>query len=104
MSTNEADKLPKAGELLAAYVQRVRIGLGMSQAQLAQKVGIHLQSVGKIESRKTTQPNSKSETGLFKALQVSRYLEAVCWGTLLAAVQQLKCPNRWTPGTEAELM
>lgn len=75
MFISETDKLPTQrsagggsgccveqaqGEKLTEYVRRVRTALGMSQAQLAHKAGIHLQSVGKIESGKTTRLNSKS--------------------------------------------
>lgn len=78
----------------------------MSQAELAQKAGMHLQSVGKIEAGKTTYLNSKSSAGLSRALQVlAEYLKAVCKGVLVTAVQQLKIyPQYWTPGTEAEQM
>lgn len=63
----------------------------MSQAELARKAGIHLQSVGKIEKGLTTRLNSKSLTGLSRALQIrEEYLEAVCRGVPVAAVQQLE--------------
>lgn len=106
MFISQTDKLPAQGEKLTEYVRRVRTALGMSQAELAQKAGIHLQSVGKIEKGLTTRLNSKSLTGLSRALQISEeYLEAVCRGVPVAAVQQLKiCPNCWIPGTQAELM
>jgi len=104
MSTTETDQLPKPGESLAEYVRRVRIGLSMSQAELARKGGIHLQSVGKIELGKTTRLNSKSVAGLSRALQIPQeYLEAVYRGVPVIAVQQLKiCPHCWIPGSEAE--
>ena len=121
MFISETDKLPTQrsagggsgccveqaqGEKLTEYVRRVRTALGMSQAQLAHKAGIHLQSVGKIESGKTTRLNSKSLAGLSRALQISEeYLEAVCRGVPVTSVQHLKiCPNCWTPGTQAEPM
>lgn len=49
MHINQDSKLPKSGETLAEYVRRMRTALGMSQAELAQRAGMHLQSVGKIE-------------------------------------------------------
>lgn len=106
MSINENNKLPQSGESLAAYVRRVRTELSMSQALLAQKAGIHLQSIGKIEKGLTTRLNSKSKAGLVRVLQIpEEYLEAVCKGVPVTAVQQLKiCPNCWTPGSEAEPM
>lgn len=78
----------------------------MSQAKLATKSSIHLQSVGKIELGKMTRLSSKTKMGLSKALQISEeYLEALCRGVSVTAVQRLKiCPNCWVPGTEAELM
>lgn len=106
MFTNSTDDLPKLGESLAEYVRRVRTRMSMSQAELATRSGIHLQSVGKIESGKTTRLSSKTKAGLSRVLQVSEsYLEAVCKGVPVAAVQHLKfCPNCWVPGSEAEPM
>ncbi|MES1024810.1 helix-turn-helix transcriptional regulator [Gloeocapsa sp. BRSZ] len=46
------------------------MNLKMSQAELAQQAGIHLQSIGKIESGKTMRLNSKSRVGLARALQI----------------------------------
>lgn len=106
MNTNGDDKLPLSGETLADYVRRMRTALGMSQAELAQRAGMHLQSIGKIELGKTTRLNSKSLTGLSNSLQVlAEYLSAVCKGVPVAAVQHLKiCPRCWTPGNQAELI
>jgi transcriptional regulator with XRE-family HTH domain len=106
MFISENSQLPLSGEKLAEYVRRQRTALGMSQTELAQKAGMHLQSVGKIELGKTTRLNSKSLAGLSNALQVlAEYLEAVCKGVPISAVQQLKiCPRCWTPGNQAELM
>ncbi|PSB27693.1 helix-turn-helix domain-containing protein [Chlorogloea sp. CCALA 695] len=100
MHISEDDKLPLSGETLAEYVRRRRAAFGMSQAELAQRAGMHLQSVGKIELGKTTRLNSKSLAGLSKALQVlAQYLEAVSKGVPIAAIQQLKiCPRCWIPG------
>lgn len=94
MPTIEIDNIPQPDETLAEYVWRLRIALGMSQAELAQKAGMHLQSIGKIEAGKTTRLNSKSSAGLSRALQVlEEYLDAVCKGVPVAAMQQLKiCP------------
>ena len=83
------------------------MNLKMSQAELAQQAGIHLQSIGKIESGKTTRLNSKSRVGLARALQIiQEYLDAVCQGVPVSDIgQQLKiCPQCGTPGTEAEPM
>uniref|UniRef100_UPI0030DB4531 helix-turn-helix domain-containing protein n=2 Tax=Cyanobacteriota TaxID=1117 RepID=UPI0030DB4531 len=85
----------------------MRMNLKTSQAELAQQAGIHLQSIGKIESGKTTRLNSKSRVGLARALQIiQEYLDAVCQGVPVSDIgQQLKiCPQCGTPGTEAEPM
>ena len=56
------------------------------QVELAQKAGMHLQSVGEIEAGKKTCLNSKSSAGLSKALQVlEEYLDAVCKGVPVGA-------------------
>ena len=75
--------------------------LGLNQKELAAIAGIHLQSVGKIERGLTTKLSSHSKSGLANALQVPvEYLEAVCHGTPIVAVSQLKfCAPCWTPGT-----
>lgn len=106
MFTNASNRLPKLGESLAEYVRRVRTGMSMSQAELATRSGIHLQSVGKIELGKTTRLSSKTKAGLSRVLQISEEcLESVCKGVPVEALQLLKiCPNCWTPGTEAESM
>ncbi|MGV2827595.1 helix-turn-helix domain-containing protein [Myxosarcina sp. GI1(2024)] len=48
--TIDGEHLPHSGETLAQYLRRRRIGLKISQEQLAQKVGINSLSLGKIES------------------------------------------------------
>ncbi|WP_216595776.1 helix-turn-helix domain-containing protein [Myxosarcina sp. GI1] len=102
--TINSEHLPHSGETLAQYLRRRRIGLKMSQEQMAQKIGIHPQSLGKIESGKTTKLSSKTKTGLSKVLKVSEdTLDAVCRGVFVTEVQYLKiCPQCWIPGTEAD--
>lgn len=106
MSIVTSERVPKLGESLALYVRRVRTELRMSQVQVVEQAGIHLQSLGKIEAGKTSRLAAKTKTGLARALQVPQeYLEAVCLGVPIAAGQQLKlCPNCWVPGAEAEPM
>lgn len=106
MSIVTSERVPNPGESLALYVRRVRTELRMSQVQVVEKAGIHLQSLGKIEAGKTSRLAAKTKTGLARALQVPQeYLEAVCQGVSVSVVQQLKiCSNCWMPGTEAELM
>jgi len=98
------EHLPKNGESLAEYLRRVRAGLKLSQGEMAKKAGVHIQSLGKIESGKTTRLSSKTKSGLARVLGIPEdYLDAVCRGVPLTEVQALKiCPKCWTPGTEAE--
>ena len=74
------------------------------QSEIAQMADIHVQSLGKIESGKTTRLNTKSKTGLSRVLGISQdYLDAICKGVPLANVQTLSfCPKCWSPGTQAD--
>ena len=54
MNTLEMNRAPQPQESLAEYIRRVRIELGLSQRELAEGAGIHLQSVGKLERGKTS--------------------------------------------------
>lgn len=97
---------PASGESLATYVRRVRMGMGLSQKELAEKAGIHPQSVGKIERGQTTRLKQKPKTGLALALAVPEdYLEAACKGKSVDAIATLKfCPQCWLPGTPPDPM
>ncbi|MEO1069706.1 MAG: helix-turn-helix domain-containing protein, partial [Cyanobacteria bacterium J06638_6] len=97
---------PASGETLAAYVQRGRMNLGLSQKELAEKAGIHPQSVGKIERGQTTRLKQKPKSGLAHALSIPvEYLDAVCQGRTLEAIADLKfCPQCWMPGTPPDPM
>ena len=99
-----SESLPKLEETLADYVARRRRRLSLSQAQLAKKAGIHVQTLGKIESGKTDRLATKTKSGLARALSTpEHYLEALVRGVEVTQVQPLKiCPQCWTPGTEAE--
>ncbi len=101
MHLSKQDWTPASGESLATYVRRVRIGLGLSQKELAEKAEIHPQSVGKIERGQTTRLKQKPKTGLALALEIpEEYLEAVCKGKPVDAIATLKfCPQCWVPGT-----
>ena len=90
---------PTPGETLAAYVQRGRMSLGLSQKELAEKAGIHPQSVGKIERGQTTRLKQKPKSGLAHALGISvDYLDAVCQGRPVEEIAALKfCPQCWVP-------
>jgi DNA-binding XRE family transcriptional regulator len=104
MNTLETQPAPHPQETLADYIQRVRIHLGLSQRALAERAGIHLQSVGKLERGKTAKLNRKTQSGLAYALQIPiEYLEAVERGLDIALTPTLKfCPQCWTPGTPPE--
>nr|WP_199318338.1 helix-turn-helix domain-containing protein [Leptolyngbya sp. FACHB-541] len=97
---------PTPQETLADYVRRVRTSLGLSQRELADKAGVHLQSVGKIERGQTTRLNQKPKSGLAYALGIPvEYLDAVCKGVAVEAIASLKfCPNCWTSGTPPDPM
>jgi DNA-binding XRE family transcriptional regulator len=100
------DLAPASGESLAAYVRRVRASLGLSQKELAEKAGIHPQSVGKIERGQTTRLKQKPKMGLALALGIpEEYLEAVCIGKTVDGISTLKfCPQCWVPGTFPDVM
>jgi len=102
----EQNLIPATGETLAVYVRRVRMSLGLSQKELAEKAGIHLQSVGKIERGQTTRLNQKPKSGLAYALNIPvEYLDAVCKGIAVEAIASLKfCPTCWVPGTPPDPM
>jgi len=106
MNLSEQNLAPTPEETLAAYVRRVRIRLGLSQKELAEKAGIHLQSVGKIERGQTTRLNQKPKSGLAYALGIpAEYLDAVCKGVSVEAIASLKfCPTCWVPGTPPDPM
>lgn len=97
---------PNPEETLANYVRRVRISLGISQKELAERAGLHLQSVGKIERGQTTRLKQKPKSGMAHALGIPmEYLDAVCKGVAVEAIAALKfCPQCWMPGTPPDPM
>ena len=99
-------EFPELNESLASYVQRVRQLLRLSQQEVAQIAGIHLQSLGKIERGLTKRLNHKTLKGLALALQVPlEYLDALSKGIPVVATTSLKfCPLCWTPGTTPDPM
>jgi transcriptional regulator with XRE-family HTH domain len=104
--SNPEDKIPQANESLGDYIRRLRTNLGLSQQEMAEKADIHVQSVGKIESGKTTRLNSKTKVGLVRVLGIAQeYLDAVCRGVPVVEVQKIKmCPKCWTPNSDAEII
>ena len=97
---------PNREETLANYVRRVRTSLGLSQKELAERAGLHLQSVGKIERGQTTRLKQAPKSGLAYALSIPvEYLDAVCKGVAVDAIASLKfCPHCWVPGTPPDPM
>jgi transcriptional regulator with XRE-family HTH domain len=104
MNTLEADTIPAPNETLANYIRRIRVSLGLSQKELANKAGIHLQSLGKVERGKTARFNRKTQNGLANALGIpDEYLEAISKGVAVNHATVLKfCPECWRPGTAPE--
>lgn len=102
----EEDNAPSPEEALAEYIRRIRTGLALSQKALAEKSGLHLQSLGKIERGKTTRLNQKSRRALAAALEVrEEYLEKLSGGVTTQPVQTIKiCPNCWISGSAPEAM
>ncbi|WP_449415978.1 helix-turn-helix domain-containing protein [Phormidium nigroviride] len=98
--------LPSLNESLASYVLRVRQQLRLSQQEVSQIAGIHLQSLGKIERGLTKRVNQKTLKGLALALQVPfDYLDALSKGLPVATTTALKfCPSCWMPGTTPDPM
>jgi transcriptional regulator with XRE-family HTH domain len=101
MNTLEIDNIPAPNETLASYIRRIRVSLSLSQKELADKAGIHLQSLGKMERGKTARFNRKTQNGLAYALGIPvEYLEGIGKGVAVNQVTALKfCPECWRPGT-----
>ncbi len=97
---------PNADESLGQYLRRLRLHRGLSQADVVELAGIHLQSLGKIERGRTLKLNHKTCSGLAYALNVPKeYLESVGRGVAVDVPSALKfCPSCWTVGTAPESM
>ena len=101
MHTLASANSPQSDESLSSYLRRIRTEKGMSQKDLANVAGIHLQSLGKIERDRTTRLNKKTLQGLAYALSIPvEYLDAVNKGIPVESSSLLKfCPSCWIPGT-----
>ncbi|KFF41823.1 MAG: putative transcriptional regulator, partial [Candidatus Atelocyanobacterium thalassa isolate SIO64986] len=97
---------PEDGETLAMYVKRCRILLKLTQSEMAKKVNINTQSLGKIESGKTQSLNSKTRIGLAEVLNVPETcIDAICRGVKNIPEEIPKiCPQCWFPGHNLETM
>jgi transcriptional regulator with XRE-family HTH domain len=109
MYSNENDKIPKPTasgktESLDSYIKRLRLSLHLSQQELAERAGIHLHSIGKLERGTRQRLNQKTKNGLAAALDIpTEYLEAVSQGRPIdVAIIKKFCPNCWVPGTQPE--
>ena len=72
---------PENGETLATYIKRCRIYLKLTQSEMAGKININTQSLGKIESGKTQRLKRKTKTGLAKVLEIPEtYIDSICRG------------------------
>ncbi|MEL7225501.1 MAG: helix-turn-helix domain-containing protein, partial [Cyanobacteria bacterium J06576_12] len=102
----KSSNIPKPGESLGDYVHRLRSALGMSQQAVAEKSGIHAQSIGKIERGRTTVLKAKTKRGLAYALDVPEaHLEAAAKGIAVEETGALKfCPQCWQPGNAPDPM
>lgn len=98
MYTFATDSTPTTDETLAQYLQRRRSTLGLSQQELATQVGIHVQSLGKIERGKTSHLNRRTCRGLATALAIPvATLEALCKGQAPPPVTLKICAHCWKP-------
>uniref|UniRef100_B8HMV9 Transcriptional regulator, XRE family n=1 Tax=Cyanothece sp. (strain PCC 7425 / ATCC 29141) TaxID=395961 RepID=B8HMV9_CYAP4 len=106
MYPSEQANAPNPDETLAQYIRRIRLSLGLSQKEVADKAGIHLQSLGKIERGHTTRLNQKPKRGLAYALGLPiEYLDAASKGVAVSTNTTLRfCPQCWTPGTTPDPM
>ena len=102
----KSSTVPKPGESLADYVHRLRSALGISQQAVADKSGIHAQSIGKIERGHTTVLKAKTKRGLAYALDVPEaHLEAAAKGIAVEETGALKfCPQCWQPSNAPDPM
>lgn len=106
MSVLSGDVAPKPTEPLGRYIQRIRDSLSLTQAELSQKAGVHVQTIRKIESGVTSRLNQKAKSGLAAALSIPQeYLDAVVKQVPIETVTTRKfCPKCWTPGTTLDPM
>jgi DNA-binding XRE family transcriptional regulator len=106
MYITDLSKAPKPQETLANYIKRLREEARLSQRELAEAAGLHLQSLGKLERGKTSRLNQKTKQGLELALNIPQeYLDAVCQGRAIEEIQKKQfCPNCWKGGAQPEPM
>jgi transcriptional regulator with XRE-family HTH domain len=90
MYPNDKDKLPADGETLSNYIKRLRQQLHFSQQELANRAGIHIQSLGKLERGTRQRLNQKTKTALANVFDIPiEYLEAVSCNDLQTRTPRL---------------
>jgi DNA-binding XRE family transcriptional regulator len=106
MNVSIAHVAPKPSEPLGQYIQRVRDSIGLTQLELTIRVGIHIQTIRKVESGATSRLSQKYRSGLAAALCIPQeYLDAVVKQIPLEKVTAVKyCPQCWIPGTALDPM
>jgi len=104
MYTTDSSKAPLPQESLENYIKRLRQEAHMSQKEVADAAGLHLQSLGKLERGKTNRLNQKSKQGLSMAFNIPQeYLEAVSQGRPVEEVQKKQfCPRCWRGSVSIE--
>lgn len=104
MYTIDQSKIPKPDETIGEYIKRLREEGNISQQDLADASGIHIQSLGKLERGVTKRLNSKTAKGLAIALNIpEEYLEAVKKGKVIEEIEKKQfCPNCWKGGTNPD--
>ncbi len=97
---------PKPSEPLGQYIQRVCDSMRLTQLELSIRVGIHIQTIRKIESGATSRLSQKCRSGLAAALRIPQeYLHAVVKQIPLQTVTALEyCPQCWILGTALDPM
>jgi transcriptional regulator with XRE-family HTH domain len=99
------DRTPRVNETLASYLRRIRVGMNLTQEEVATIGGIHKQTILKIEAGKSGKLSKKTRQGLVYALKIpEEYLDAVGEGKeTLEIPRTLKiCPRCWQVGTRPE--
>jgi transcriptional regulator with XRE-family HTH domain len=105
MYTLDQSKTPKPNETIGDYIKRLREEAHISQQELADASGIHIQSLGKLERGVTKRFNSKTAQGIAIALNIpEEYLSAILTGKSVEGIQKKQfCPCCWKAGTTPDI-
>jgi transcriptional regulator with XRE-family HTH domain len=105
MDTTNLDKAPNPQESLGDYLRRVRKAMNLTQEEVANRGGIHKQTLLKIEAGQSGKLSQKTRQGLVYALKIpEEYLIALMENKeALEIPRTLKiCPRCWPAGTPPE--